>query len=74
MFSVDETITVNTFGLVNPQFDEHVRFLDSILFGDEETLENVGQVTDVELVMEVNGSLSECALNFRVQLESGLDD
>jgi len=74
VLGVDQTITVDTFGLVDPQFDKHVGFLDAILSGDKETLEDVGQVTDVELVVEVLSGLTEGTLDITVQLEGGLDD
>jgi len=72
--SGDETITVDTLGLVKPQLDKVIGFLDGLGLGDEETLENVGQMTHIELIMEVEGGLSEGGLNTAVEGQSRLDD
>jgi hypothetical protein len=74
MLGVNETITVDTLGLVDPEFDEHVGLLDGLLFSDKETLEDIGQVTHIELVMEVNSSLTEGTLDVTVKLESSLNN
>ena len=42
--------------------------------GQEETFEYVGQVPDVEFVMEVDGGLPEGGDDLGVHLEGGLDD
>jgi hypothetical protein len=52
---------------MDPEADEILRLLDSILFSLKETLEYIGQVTDIELVMEVLGSLSELELHITEQ-------
>lgn len=59
---------------MNPHLYELVGLLNSLDLGSQETLENVGQVTHIELVMEVSSSLSELLGNFIVELESGLDN
>jgi hypothetical protein len=59
---------------VHPQSNEFIRLLDSLGLGIEETLEHVGQVTYIELIMEVLGSFSEFELNVTEQLEGGLDN
>jgi hypothetical protein len=54
-----KSITVCSLTFVDPQLD-HFLWLDELdWIGQQNTLENVGQVSQVELVMEVNGSFSE---------------
>jgi hypothetical protein len=76
VLEVNESITIDSLSLVHPKFDEHVRFLDDLLLGIEETLEDIGQVTHIELVMEVGSSLSEFLghFNITVELLGSLDD
>ena len=59
---------------MHPKFDEVVGFLDGLLLGSEQTLEYVGEMSDIELIMEVLGSFSEFELNVTEQLEGGLDN
>jgi hypothetical protein len=73
MFGRHESISVNTFTLVNPEFDKVVGFLDSLDLGGEKTLENVGQMTHVELVMEVSSGLSELGRHISVEGKSRFD-
>lgn len=57
-----------------PQSDEVIWLLDSILLGLKQTLEHIGQVTYVELIMEVLSSLSELQLDISEQWEGALHD
>jgi hypothetical protein len=59
---------------VYPQSDEVVGLLDCLLLGSEETLEDIGQVPNIELIMEVLGGLPEVSLHFCEQLQSTLDN
>lgn len=59
---------------MDPKLNEVVWFLDGFDLGYEETLENVGQVSHIELVVEVNGSLPEVSLYFSMQCQSSFDD
>ena len=59
---------------MDPQFDQKVGFLDGFTLGNEEALENVGQVTHVEFVMEVDGSLTERSSDISVELKGAFDD
>jgi len=59
---------------VNPKFYEVVGLFDGFDLGSEQSLEDVGQVTHVELVMEVSRSLSEFGRHFSVELKGRLDD
>lgn len=70
----DETITVDALGLVDPQFDQLVGLLDGFLFGNKEALENIGQVTHVEFIMEVDGGLTERRHDISVHCQRALDD
>jgi hypothetical protein len=70
----DESVSIDTLALVDPQADEVIRFLDSLDLCSQETLEHVGQVTHVELVMEVSRSFTELLGHLVVELESLLND
>jgi hypothetical protein len=59
---------------VDPHLNQIVGLFNNLGLGNEKTLENVGQVTHIELVVEVNGSLSEVLLNFTVEGQGSLDD
>jgi hypothetical protein len=63
VLSTHKTITIHTLRLVEPKFDKVIWFLDGFGSCLEETLENVGQVTNIEFVMEVSSSLSEISLD-----------
>ena len=73
MIRADKSISVNTFTLVNPHLYELIGLLNSLDLGSQETLENVGQVTHIELVMEVRCGLSELHGHFVVELKCLLD-
>jgi len=59
---------------VKPQLDKLIWLLDGLGFSNEQTLENVGQVAHVELIVEVQGSLTESLFNLAVNGQSRLDD
>ena len=59
---------------MDPQFDQKVGFLDGFTLCNEEALENVGQVTHVEFVMEVDGSFTERSSDISVELKGAFDD
>lgn len=69
-----ESVTVDTLSLVHPQLDQFLGLLDSLNLGIEQTLEHVGQVTNVELVVEVLRSLTELTGDLTVQGQSCLDN
>jgi hypothetical protein len=71
---VDETISVDTLGLVEPQFDEVVWLFNGLWLGDEETLENVGEVAHIKFVVEVERSLTEVLFDLSVKGKSRFDD
>jgi len=72
--SIDKSITVNSLGFMDPKFNEIIWLFNSFLLGVEESLEDIGQMTNIELIMEILSSLSEVSLNFRVKCECGLDN
>ena len=74
VFGGDQSITVDALGLVDPQFNQKIGFLDRFNLCNEQSLENVGQVTHVEFVMEVDGSLTESLRDVRMELQGALDD
>jgi len=59
---------------MHPQSDEVIRLFDRILSGGKDTLEHIGQVSAVELIVEILGSLFEASIDFRVKRKSCLDD
>ena len=59
---------------MDPQLDNLFRFLKESGLGQKESFEDIGQMADVELVVEVDGCLPEGTHNQSVQLQSGLDD
>jgi len=59
---------------MDPQFNEVIWLFDRFLFGSQNTLEYICQVSAVELVMEVLSSLLEISVDIRVERKSCLDD
>ena len=59
---------------MHPELDEVVWFNDSFLLGLKKSLEDIGQVTNIELIMEVLGSLSEWSFDLSMELQGTLDD
>jgi hypothetical protein len=55
----DETVTVDSFTLVDPELDDLVGSLELGGLGNQQALEHTGDVSQVELVMEVDSGLSE---------------
>jgi hypothetical protein len=62
-----KSITIDSFSLMYPQLDKIIWLLDDFLFGSEKSLEHIGQVTNVEFVMEVLSGLSELQLYFSIK-------
>ena len=59
---------------MDPQFNQIIRFFDSLWLGYEQSLEDVGQVSHIELIMEVDGSLPEVPFHLSVQVKCCLDN
>ena len=59
---------------MNPQLDQVVWLLDGLWLGSQQTLEDVGQMPDIELVVEVHCSLPEVSLDLSVQSQCCLDN
>ena len=70
MLLVYKSVSINALTLVYPKSCEIVWLFYSINFGLEETLEDIGQVTDIKLIVEVNGSLPEISFYFILEIES----
>ena len=70
---VDESISIDTFALVYPKSSQIVWFLDGLKLGLEKTLEDIGQMTNIEFIVEVDGSLSEVSLDLTLEIEGCLD-
>jgi hypothetical protein len=66
---VDKPISKDSLRLMHPKFDEVVGFLDGLGLGSEQTLEYVGEMSDIELIMEVDGGLLEGTLHFLMQVQ-----
>lgn len=72
IFGIYKPITEDSIALVYPESDKVVWFLDGILFSLKQSLEHIGQVTHVELIMEVLSSLSELKLDITEKRQSAL--
>lgn len=59
---------------MDPKFDKIIRLLNGFWLGNKKTLENVGQMSNIKFIMEVNGSLSEVSFDFSVKVKSSLND
>jgi hypothetical protein len=70
----DKSVSINTLALVDPHANEVVRLLDGFNFGSQETLENVSQMTNIELVVEVCCSFTELHCNLVVELQGLLNN
>jgi len=74
MCVTDKSITINSLSFVNPKFDEIIWLFDCLLFGCEKSLEDIGQMTNIEFIMEILGSLSEVSFNFLMKRQCSFDD
>ena len=59
---------------MKPKFDKLVRFFNCFLFSNKKALENIGQVTNVELIVEVERSFTEVSFDFRMELQGLLNN
>lgn len=73
VFEGHQSVSVDSFTFVNPKLHEFVRSLELSRLGHQESLEHTGDVSKIELVVEVQGSLSECGADGRVKSEGALD-
>ena len=69
-----KTISVNTFKLVDPQLDHVVILLNGFWFSLENSLKDICQMTNIEFIMEIDGTLFEPVTNKIVHCDCGLDD
>jgi len=63
ILSRDETITVGTLALVDPELNEFIGLGKLVWIGEKKSLENIGHVSQVKLVVEVDGCFSEIRSN-----------
>jgi hypothetical protein len=70
---IDKSISIDTFTLVHPKSSQIVWFFDGLKFGLQKTLEDIGQMTNIEFIVEVDGSLSKVSLYFTLEIEGCLD-
>ena len=70
---IDKSISIDTFALVYPKSSQVVWFFDGLKFGLQKTLEDIGQMTNIEFVVEVDGSLSEVSLDLTLEIEGCFD-
>jgi hypothetical protein len=59
---------------MDPKSNEVIWLLDLLLFCRKKTLEYIGQMSAVELVMEVLSSLLEASINLGVERKSSFND
>jgi len=69
----DQSISIDSLALVSPKLHKVIRLLDSFMSSLKDTLEHVGEMTHIELIMEVDRSLLERSLDFLVQVEGSLN-
>jgi hypothetical protein len=74
MFGRNQTISVGSFGFMHPQFDKLVGFLEFGGVGEEEALEDARKMSQVKLVVEVEGCFSEGGHDVLMESEGGPDD
>ena len=74
MFHRNQSITVDSFRFVDPEFDEFFRILELVRLSQEQALEDTRKMSNVEFVMEVDGSLSERGNDSLMEVKSSLDD
>ena len=70
---IDKSVSINALTLVNPKSCEIVWLFYGFNFGFKETLEDIGQVTNIELIVEVNSSLPEISFDFILEIECCFD-
>ena len=70
---IDKSVSINALTLVYPKSCEIVWLFYGFNFGFEETLEDIGQVTNIELIVEVNSSLPEISFDFILEIECSFD-
>ena len=70
----NKSISVDSFGLVNPQLYKVIWLLNCLLLGRKKTLEHICQMTNIELIMEVLCSLSEVSLDLSMETQGSLND
>jgi len=68
MVQIDQSISISSLGLVDPQSNQLIGFLELSRLGQQQALEYIRKMSDIKLIVEVNGSLSEGDYNGLMQL------
>lgn len=63
----DKSVSLNSLRFVHPEFSDLLGVLELVRSSLQDSLEYTGQVTDVELVVEVSSSLLELVAHFLVE-------
>jgi len=63
VFHGNQSITVSSFTFMDPYFNEFFRVLELLGVGDQKTVENVTDVSNIEFVVEINSGFSERLYN-----------
>lgn len=72
IFCIDEPISEDSLALMDPESYQVFRLFNCIYFSLKQSLEDICQVTNIELIVEVLCSLSELVRHVSKQLESAL--
>jgi len=74
IFSVDESIRENAMALISPQSEELVLGFDAIDRGLVEAFVNARKISQIENVVEFEGSTGQALAALEVKLQGGLRD
>lgn len=70
----NQSISVGSLTLMNPKSDDFIRFLVSIGLRKQHSLVNIGNVSKIEFVVEIDGGFFEPFGNGVVQQKCGSDN
>ena len=73
MVQRNKTIAVNSFGLVDPKFDQFFSIYKLSWLRKENSLENRAQMSDGKFVMEIDGSFSKRSLDLIMKNNSSFN-
>jgi hypothetical protein len=63
VFNGDQSIGIDSFGLMDPQLDDLVSSLELRRLSDQQALEHTRDVSKIEFIMEIHSGLSERTAN-----------
>jgi len=73
VFHGNQSVTVSSFAFMDPDFNEFFRVLELLGVGNQKTVENVTDVSNIEFIMEVNSGFSERLHNTSMEHQISLD-